>query len=167
MGCPVSKCQKGKSISCHRENIKIKPSFQERPTRTFAVINDKRVTSKYEIQKLLGQGTFSNVFRVEDKISKLPYAIKVIEFHKSSYGEVDRKMFEAEKTILTSISHENIISVHEIIKTESCAYMIMELAIGGDLFEKIQILGHIDETETLRITRMLVSAVDHLHMQLC
>ena len=163
MGCPVSKSPKKKSISLSDENLKIKPSFQERPTRTFAVINDKEVTSRYEIQKLLGQGTFSNVFRVEDKKSKLPYAIKVIEFHKSSCGEADRKMFEAEKSILTSISHENIVSVHEIIKTKSCAYMIMELAIGGDLFEKIQILGHIDETETLRITRMLVNAVDHLH----
>lgn len=168
MGCPItkhysdnhSKTKNGFEFTPSGDNDKkIVMEATVTPYRTNEVIRDAKVLKQYDVKQLIGNGTFSNVFRVENKSSKLPYAIKVIGLRSLK----DRELFEAEKSVLMNVEHPNIVKFQEVITSKFHAFIVMELATGGDLFERIHTLGHIDETETVRVSRMLVDAIHYLH----
>ena len=46
-------------------------------------------------------------------------------------------MIESEISILSSISHPNIIQLHEVFDFSSEKYLVMEFVSGGDLFDAI------------------------------
>lgn len=175
MGCPISKgSYQGKGYNGYFEYMPendgkkvMKKKMQERTlsTRQSKIIRDPKLTSKYDIKSLIGVGTFSDVFFVVDKVTKYPYAIKVIELSCLKTQRVFQSESEALYKIqeASRISHPNLVKLKEIITCNFSAYIIMELATGGDLFERIQVSGHIKETESIRITKMLLQAVSYLH----
>lgn len=154
MGCPVSKDLKVKKLQVESEGY-----VSDYTNRHKKIITDKKVTQKYMIKSLLGTGTFSDVYFVEDKTTRLPFAIKWIQLKSVASYET----FVAEKKALESIQHPNIVKFEDVLISSTDAYIIMELATGGDLFEQIQANGYLQETECCRVTEMLVSAIDYLH----
>ena len=49
------------------------------------------------------------------------------------------------------------------METENSYYLVMELCAGGDLMSRICGRKRLDELETRRYIRQIVSAVDYLH----
>jgi len=49
------------------------------------------------------------------------------------------------------------------METENSYYLVMELCGGGDLMSRICSRKRLDELETRRYIRQIVSAVDYLH----
>ena len=126
------------------------------------MITDSKVTLHYTIKSLIGEGSFSDVFRVESTKTKLPFAIKAMEI-RSLRG---RELFESELNVLKTMSsdqHKNIIKFIDVIHSKHYGYIVMELATGGDLLERIQSQNFLGENEARRITKMLLSAICHLH----
>jgi len=70
-----------------------------------------------------------------------------------------------EVKILQSISHPNIISIHEVFDTEKTLYIVLELVTGGELFDKIIESGKFSEILAKRLFIQLLSAVDYLHQR--
>lgn len=122
------------------------------------VVFDHRVTFKYEVKALIGRGAFSKVVRVEDKLTKEPLAIKVVETRSSS-----ARSLKTEIGILRQVQHPNVIQLREVYVGESYVYMVMELAIGGDLFDRIVARGRFPEREASHIAFMLLDGLSYLH----
>nr|XP_045625988.1 serine/threonine-protein kinase H1 homolog [Procambarus clarkii] len=118
---------------------------------------DPRITAKYDIKALIGNGTFSKVVRVENRQTKQPYAIKMIE------SKEGREAFEAELAILRRVKCPYIIHLVEVFEGLDKIYMVMELATGGDLFEKVMSRGPFSERETVKVLRMVLEGVKYLH----
>ncbi|XP_075248367.1 uncharacterized protein LOC142341327 [Convolutriloba macropyga] len=68
---------------------------------------DPRVLQKYEVKALIGRGSFSKVVRVQNRKTKQPYAIKMIEIH----PETGRELFHKEVSVLQRVRHENIVKL--------------------------------------------------------
>ncbi|CAH2324905.1 serine threonine- kinase H1 [Pelobates cultripes] len=121
---------------------------------------DPRVTAKYDIKALIGRGSFSRVVRVEHKASKQPYAIKMIE---TKYRE-GREVCESELSVLRRVRHTNIIQLIEVFETQERVYMVMELATGGELFDRIIAKGSFTERDATRVLQMVLEGVKYLHI---
>ncbi|XP_040184703.1 serine/threonine-protein kinase H1 isoform X1 [Rana temporaria] len=120
---------------------------------------DQRVTAKYDIKALIGRGSFSRVVRVEHKASKQPYAIKMIE---TKYRE-GREVCESELNVLRRVRHTNIIQLIEVFETQERVYMVMELATGGELFDRIIAKGSFTERDATHVLQMVLEGVKYLH----
>ncbi|KAL7978860.1 hypothetical protein Chor_013349 [Crotalus horridus] len=120
---------------------------------------DPRVTAKYDIKALIGRGSFSRVVRVEHKATKQPYAIKLIE---TKYRE-GREVCESELCVLRRVRHTNIIQLIEVFETQERVYMVMELATGGELFDRIIAKGSFTERDATRVLQMVLDGVKYLH----
>lgn len=120
---------------------------------------DQRVTAKYDIKALIGRGSFSRVVRVEHKASKQPYAIKMIE---TKYRE-GREVCESELNVLRRVRHTNIIQLIEVFETQERVYMVMELATGGELFDRIITKGSFTERDATHVLQMVLEGVKYLH----
>lgn len=120
---------------------------------------DPRVTAKYDIKALIGRGSFSRVVRVEHKSTRQPYAIKMIE---TRYRE-GREVCESELCVLRRVRHTNIIQLMEVFETAERVYMVMELATGGELFDRIIAHGSFTERDATRVLQMVLDGVKYLH----
>lgn len=130
--------------------------FAPRPKPAIA---DENGTVLYNLNKELGNGAFSHVYDAKEEKTNLPFAVKVFDFRRNQTKEV----FRTESKIMESVSHVNIVKFKQVITSDHYGYIVMELACGGDLFEKILLRKHIVEVEVLRITTMILDAVTYLH----
>jgi len=73
------------------------------------------VTAKYDIKALIGRGTFSRVVRVEHRITRQPYAIKMVDRNRG------REMCEAELVVLRRVRHNYIIRLIEVTSSSYTA----------------------------------------------
>ena len=98
-------------------------------------------TSKYKNsdfiqQNQLGSGSFANVYKVQHKITKEIYALKIIDFNSSTTSTKEKDKLNAltEIRILASIKHTNIIGyTASWFTTKDNLYILMEYAENGDL----------------------------------
>lgn len=118
---------------------------------------DPRVTARYDIKALIGKGSFSRVVRVENRSTKQPYAIKMIEKREG------RAVFETELSVLRRARHENIIQLIEVFESQDRVYMVLELATGGELFDRIVAKGTFTERDATRVVQMALDGLKHLH----
>ena len=68
-----------------------------------------------------------------------------------------------EVRILQSVSHPNIINLEDVIDTKDFLYIILELAEGGELFDKIIDKSRLNETEAKLYFYQMASAISYLH----
>lgn len=122
---------------------------------------DCRVLSKYTIKALIGKGSFSDVLRVEKKTTKEPFAIKILNTTIPS----ELNQLQLELNVLLNVQHPFIINLEEVIYSKDCTYLVMELATGGELFDRIKTRGHLEEKDSIRILQMVLEGVDYLHVK--
>lgn len=132
---------------------------QRRKVAKYRAKFDPRVTAKYDIKALIGRGSFSRVVRVEHKSTRQPYAIKMIE---TRYRE-GREVCESELCVLRRVRHANVIQLVEVFETAERVYMVMELATGGELFDRIIARGSFTERDATRVLQMVLDGLKYLH----
>ena len=65
--------------------------------------------------------------------------------------------------MLRSISHPCIISLEDVIDTDDHLYIVLELAEGGELFDKIIEKSRFNESEAKLQFYQMTSAIAYLH----
>ncbi|CAK6968611.1 serine/threonine-protein kinase H1-like [Scomber scombrus] len=121
---------------------------------------DPRVTARYDIKALIGRGSFSRVVRVEHRASRQPFAIKMMEVEAPEGHEV----CASELAVLPRVSHANVIQLIEVFQFPQRVYMVLELATGGELLERVVSKGHFTERDATQALRMVLAGVGYLHM---
>ena len=89
---------------------------------------------EYEIQELIGEGSYAKVYKCLEKESGNIYAVKEIQIgQKVSDVEAIREEME----IWKGLQHENIVSLHRTFTDNSCFYLVCEYLDSGSLFDEI------------------------------
>lgn len=124
--------------------------------------NKPRVlTQRYELGRLLGQGTFAKVYYGRSLAANHAVAIKVIDKEKVlKVGLVDQ--IKREISVMRIARHPNIVQLYEVMATKSKIYFIMEYAKGGELFDKVA-KGRLKEDVARKYFIELINAVDFCH----
>ncbi|XP_004697787.1 serine/threonine-protein kinase H2 [Echinops telfairi] len=120
---------------------------------------DPRVLARYDIKALIGRGSFSKVVRVEQKATKKPFAIKVMETRLKE----GREACESELSVLRRVSHRYVVQLLEVFQAPNCTYLVMELATGGELFDRRAAQRSFTEQDAVRILQMVADGIRYLH----
>jgi len=118
---------------------------------------------KFEIIRLLAQGSMGEVYVGRDPIIGREVAIKVIHTA-AGMGPQARERFATEARAAGVLNHPNIVTVHELGEEQGVLYLAMELVKGEDLGTLIR-AGTLSARDTLEVLAQVCDglAVAHRH----
>ena len=122
-------------------------------------LEQEEFRKKYEIREVIGHGSFSQVHLAQCLCSGKYYACKII----NKRCVVDKERLREEIRIVSKIQHSNIIGVHEAFETEDEILLLLELARGGELLERIIAKKRYSEGEAKAVLQSLIEAASFLH----
>ncbi|KAJ9567236.1 LOW QUALITY PROTEIN: hypothetical protein OSB04_003202 [Centaurea solstitialis] len=116
---------------------------------------------RYEIGRLLGQGTFAKVYYGRNLKSSQSVAVKVIDKEQvMKVGLIDQ--IKREISVMRLVKHPNVVQLYEVMASKSKIYFAMEYVRGGELFNKVS-KGRLKEEAARKYFQQLVAAVDFCH----
>ncbi len=119
---------------------------------------------RYEIIEVLGKGGFGLVLRAFDPKLNRVVAIKVLA-PELAMNATARKRFLREAQAAAVVSHNHVVTIHEIEEEARPPYIVMECVDGRSLEEKIVAEGSLDVKEILRIGLQTASGLASAHAQ--
>jgi serine/threonine protein kinase len=115
----------------------------------------------YEILAPIGAGGMGEVYRATDTRLKRDVALKFLpEAFVRDSGRMAR--FQREAEVLASLNHPNITAIYGIEDSSGSSALVMELAHGLTLAERIQ-QGPIPLDEALHIVRQIADGLEYAH----
>ncbi|KAF2862622.1 putative calcium/calmodulin dependent protein kinase [Piedraia hortae CBS 480.64] len=117
---------------------------------------------RYKTGKTLGAGSYSVVKECVHITTGRYYAAKVINKRLMAGRE---HMVRNEIAVLKRVSmgHQNILTLVDYFETMNNLYLVTELALGGELFDRICRKGSYYESDAADLIRAVLSAVAYLH----
>ncbi|KAJ8633418.1 hypothetical protein MRB53_026754 [Persea americana] len=117
--------------------------------------------NRYELGRLLGQGTFAKVYHARSLISGQSVAIKTIDKEKiHKVGMIDQ--IKREISVMRLVRHPNVVQLYEVMASKTKIYFVMEYVKGGELFNKVA-KGKLKEDVARKYFQQLIGAVDFCH----
>ncbi len=111
----------------------------------------------------IGMGGFGAVLAAQHKETGELVAVKKIPRLAGYINDCD---IEGEVQLLKlSGEHRYIISFYDVFKDEDYYYLVMELALGGELFDHVMNHGMLTEAESAQLMSNLLQACSFLHEQ--
>ena len=134
--------------------------------KNFITIGAGKFGAVYTKIQELGRGSYSKVFRVQNKKTKDIYACK--ELAKQKLNDVEK--LKTEITIMSKCDHPGIIKLFEVYEDTRYLDLLMEQCIGGTLFDRlIKKMEDEDETysekEAAIILKQIIQAINYCHNQ--
>src|SRR5277367_6432605 len=120
----------------------------------------------FDIMRLIGRGTFGQVYQVRKKDTGRIYAMKVLS----------KKVIVQKKEVAHTIGERNIlvrtaktsspfiVSLKFSFQTPTDLYLVTDYMSGGELFWHLQKEGRFDEKRAKFYIAELILALQHLHM---
>ena len=117
---------------------------------------------QYRILQKLGKGHFATVYLCVEKATGHRYAVKRFE---KRPGENERSKMDGlqqEIAVLMGISHPNLLCLRDTFNEEDSVYLVLELAVEGELFNWIVMKQKLTENETRRVFVQLFQGMKYL-----
>ena len=113
----------------------------------------------YEKIKMLGEGSYGEVWLLRHKLTGKEYAMKIIE--KSPYSN-EKQIFN-EINILKTLDHPNILKILEFHLEKNKFYIITDYCPEGELFSELEKKPNFTEKETSFLIYQILQAVNYCH----
>lgn len=114
--------------------------------------------AKYKFGRTLGAGTYGIVREADGPTGKV--AVKII-LKKNVKG--NEQMVYDELEMLQKMKHKHIVKFVDWFESRDKYYIVTQLAIGGELFDRICEQGRFTEKDASQTIRQVLEAVDYLH----
>mmetsp|Transcript_16589 Transcript_16589/g.24802 ORF Transcript_16589/g.24802 Transcript_16589/m.24802 type:complete len:454 (-) Transcript_16589:75-1436(-) len=116
--------------------------------------------------KVLGDGVNGEVRRVTHRETGKMFALKRLNMNNVRSEKQANQLLE-EIEIMCQLDHPNIIKLEEVYESEDYIYLVEELCLGGELFDRLdeQPNYHYKEEQCANLILQIVSAVQYLHAQ--
>lgn len=114
--------------------------------------------SKYRMGRTLGAGTYGIVREADCSSGKV--AVKII-LKKNVKG--NEQMVYDELEMLQNLHHPHIVKFVDWFESKDKYYIVTQLCLGGELFDRICERGRFTEKDASQTTRQVFEAVDYLH----
>ena len=119
---------------------------------------------RYEILSELGQGAMGTVYKARDPMLDRIVAIKTINLTlpKEELAEYEARFYQEAKAA-GGLSHRNIVTIHDIGRSDRVAYMAMEFLEGQELRRLIQSRVPIALSHALDIVAQVADGLQFAH----
>lgn len=122
---------------------------------------DKRRIGRFEIVRLLGQGSQSAVYLAFDPHLEREVAIKTLHFGKSDPAQ--NQILLAEARTVGKLRHAHIVPIYEAGEEGGDPYLVFEYVAGRTLSELIAQEGPLPPHKALKIILPVLDAIGHAH----
>jgi len=127
------------------------------------------ISDDFKIGDQIGQpGQFGVAKRCQRKSDGEHFAVKIIDKQKFMWvDDIGDTMgdLRAEIEVMQSLSHNNIIKLHDVYETEFNLYLVQELCTGGELFDEITRRGNYTEKDASLVVIQILKGVAHMHQK--
>ncbi|OIT39866.1 PREDICTED: CBL-interacting serine/threonine-protein kinase 4-like [Nicotiana attenuata] len=121
------------------------------------------ILGKYQLNHLLGRGSFAKVYHARCLNDGTDVAIKVMNKNTTVDASLEQIIIREVSAMHRLNHHPNIIKLHEVMATKTKIYLVMELAPGGDLSSKLSRCGKFSYSTARFYFHQLVSALHFCH----
>ena len=120
------------------------------------------------LDKLLGKGSFADVYLTRIKNDTGLYATKVYNREQTEASSSLFNYLKAEINLLKGINHPNIVKLKDVTKTKKHFYLVLEYCNGGELKNaldkyKLKYNKAFSEEIVQYLMRQIVDAMNYLH----
>jgi serine/threonine-protein kinase len=130
------------------------------------MISETKVSTlgRYEILSELGQGSMGVVYKARDPMLDRIVAIKTINLTlpKEELAEYEARFYQEAKAA-GGLSHRNIVTIHDIGRSDRVAYMAMEFLEGQELRRLMQARAPIPIARVLDIGAQVAEGLQFAH----
>jgi serine/threonine-protein kinase len=117
--------------------------------------------SNYRVIEHIGRGGMADVWSARDKRLNRTVAIKTVARDLSQDNNPVR-LFESEARTIASLEHPHILPIYEFGDYDGQLYIVMRYVSGGSLEDLLED-GPLTVDETLRLARLIATALDYAH----
>ncbi|XP_043911399.1 testis-specific serine/threonine-protein kinase 1-like [Protopterus annectens] len=111
----------------------------------------------------LAEGCYGKVKSAYSNQYKAHVAVKIIDKKKADNNYLE-KFLPREMEILALVNHKNIVKTYEIFESsDEKIYIIMELAVNGNLLQYLKSRGSLPEDRSQKMFRQLAMAMKYCH----
>eukprot|EP00039_Didymoeca_costata_P027393 m.18312 g.18312 ORF g.18312 m.18312 type:complete len:495 (+) comp6279_c0_seq1:248-1732(+) len=159
-------------VIAHNDTIRLTKEGKTAPCFKFYESKEENVgtvSEKYVVKQQLGAGANGTVRIAVHRQTGIKVAIKTVEKRKiktlldKNPGTPLTEENLQEISIVRNLKHANIVAVHEMIEDKTQVHIVMDLAGGGDLFDRVVSRKYLPEDQCKWIFVQLLQGVAYLH----
>ena len=115
---------------------------------------------------MLGSGVSGIVRLVVHRATGAKYAVKCLDLGMIATTEGLTQLRD-EIFIMCQLDHPNIVRIEEVYESTNEIYIVQELCVGGDLFDRLdeQPDYHYTEAQCAKLVKQMLSALRYIHKQ--
>jgi protein-serine/threonine kinase len=127
--------------------------------------NQRVGPNDFEVLRLVGKGTFGQVYQVRKHDTRRIYAMKILSKKIIvAKKEIAHTLGERDILVRTALTHSQfIVGLKFSFQTATDLYLVTDYMSGGELFWHLQKEGKFNETRAKFYIAELIIALDHLH----
>jgi serine/threonine protein kinase len=119
------------------------------------------ISGRYELEKLVGSGGMSNVFRAHDRLLERTVALKILhEQYTRDEDYVER--FRREARAVAQLAHPNIVTVIDRGEQDGRQFIVFEY-IDGENLKELSSHGPLDPQDAVRLALQVARALSFAH----
>ncbi|HET9168873.1 MAG TPA: protein kinase [Actinospica sp.] len=123
---------------------------------------DQRLGSRYMLKERLGRGAMGTVWRAVNTDTGQPVAVKVLSEELSDEPDMLTRFIQ-ERNTLISVSHPNLVRIHDLVVEDGRLAIVMDLVNGPDLHRHLAERGVLSLAEAAVIGRGVADALTAIH----
>jgi serine/threonine protein kinase len=120
------------------------------------------LNDRYRLEKPLGQGGMSVVYRARDLTLERTVAIKILR-EDYSRDKAFRTRFQQEAKAAANLSHPNIVTVHDFGIDRERLFIVMEYIHGSDMNSILQARGRFSVAEAVPLILQACAGIGYAH----
>ncbi|MFP5297675.1 MAG: protein kinase domain-containing protein [Actinomycetota bacterium] len=121
-----------------------------------------QIARRYLLEATIASGGMGTVFRAVDRRLDRTVALKVLK-PELAHEANSIERFRREARAVAALSHPNIANVYDYGEDEGSHFLVMELAPGQDLAQRMTTEAPFSPDRVVRIASQIASALGHAH----
>ena len=118
---------------------------------------------RYQVKKKIGQGGMASVYLAQDPVIKRDIAIKLFNYEAFRGNKKSIELFYLEVEAIGKLSHNGIVTIHDIGEENGVPFLVMEYLEGRTLSSYLSESYYFSPQDALDIIIQLCSALEYAH----